>query len=440
MENKTTEKAMFGYTPQEYKKFSSHAWRCLLIFSLMYCCFYCIRMNLSNVSPVLIEQLGWTKEDVGILTSVFFWTYGVGQLINGRLSELFGSKQFLTFAVFASIAVNFVFSFQTSLILMAVIWGVNGYVQSMAWPSGISLLAKWWPGDRRGFATGFAFGFSGFGQVIATLAVIMGLNLFPDMGWKSAFIVPAIFPLVMILLLIVFVKSSPAGIGLAEYREENAAKAENEKQLQQLVAEKGKLYPYKHLLTNKKFLVWVLVAFFQGLIRYGLVTWIPLYYVETFGIDVTDGLLQSLALPVGMGVGALVVPTLTDRYCPNNRLTAAVVAGFVAAACIVCFAFLDPRVGVQIIAIGILLFIAGFAIYAVTGCVWAFATDIGGRLFSGTCTGVLDFSQYMGASLQAVLYGFLAERIGWNMVMVSVAAFCVVVAFIGIVNTKKRTA
>ena len=426
----------FGYSPEEYKRFTLHAYNFLFMFSVLYCCIYCIRTNLSNVGPVLIESLGWTKADLGILTSVFFWTYGCGQLINGRLCEIIGARKFLYFSIIGSIAANFIFSTQTSLLIMAIIWGLNGYIQSMAWPSGMSLLAKWWPGDKRGFATGFAFGFTGFGQVATTLSVVLGLSYFSSLGWKSAFIIPATFPLIMLIIFTIFVKASPENIGLKEYVEDNPEKAKAEQELTALIKSHGKLYPWLHMLSNKKFVVWLFVAFLQGLIRYGLVTWIPLYYVENFGVDVTSGLLQSLALPVGMGIGSLIVPWLTDRYCPNNRIAAAAVSGFVATVCIIGFAFLNPTNAGHLVLITLCLFIGGFAIYAVTGCVWAFATDAGGRLFSGTCIGMMDFCQYLGAGIQAVLYGFLIDAIGWNMIFMSVAGFCAIVGTIGIINSR----
>lgn len=425
----------YGYTSKEYKKFVHYATRYLVFFSLLYACMYCTRTNLSNVGAVLIEDLDWTKAELGILSSIMFWSYGIGQLVNGRLCEIIGPRKFLFISTVISIACNFVFSFQTSLIIMGIVWGLNGYVQAMAWPAGMTMLSKWWPGDRRGFATGFALACSGFGQVLTTLSVVLSINVFPGLGWRASFIIPALFPAVGLILFMFLVKPYPKQCGLVEYVEENEEKAKKEAELKEIIAKKGKLYPYIYMLKNKEFLVWVFVACLQGLTRYGLVSWIPLYYVEQFNVDVTAGLLQSLALPVGMGIGTLVVPWLTDKYCPNNRLFAAIVSGIIAAASIFGFSLLDPRITWQLWVIEILLFIAGFFIYAVTGSVWAYSTDMGGRVFSGTSAGILNFSQYVGAGIQSMVYGFLLDSIGWSMVFVSVAAFCLLVALIGLVSS-----
>ena len=66
--------------------------------------------------------------------------------------------------------------------------------------------------------------------------------------------------------------------------------------MKRLIAEKGFFYPYRHVLADRTFLLWLLICFLIGMIRYGLTIWIPLYFVERFDIDITKGLLQSLAL------------------------------------------------------------------------------------------------------------------------------------------------
>ena len=429
----------FGYTDSDYRKFKSHAWRYLILFSVLYCFIYCTRLNLSNAGAVMMKELGWTKADFGILTGSLFWAYGFGQLVNGRLSEIFGPAKFVVSSVILSVLANVLLPFQTSIVLMAIIWGLNGFFQSMAWTPGVAILTKWWPGSTRGFATGFAHAFSGFGQVAAILVVALAFKVLPGQGWRSAFLVPAAFPFVMLIIYLLFCKTSPRQIGLEEYVEDDPKRAVIEKEMKKLVATRGKFYPYKYVLSNGQFLIWVAIAFITGLARYGLVTWIPLYFIDKFQIDVTAGLLGSMSLPVGMGVGTLVVPWLTDKWCPNDRLPAVISSAIIGALSIGGFLFCDPAVGWQMAFVQLLLFIAGFCIYAINGTAWAYATDIGGRVFSGTSSGVLNFSAYMGAAAQSFVYGFLLNTIGWLSVFTSLAIFCAVIALFGVCGSTGRS-
>lgn len=424
----------YGYNPAEYKKFKFNAWRYLLLFSFLYCAHYCSRLNLSNAQV----KMPFTESEIGIITGVLFWTYGIGHLINGRLGEIVGVRKFIILSVVLSAAANIVMGFQDSIVVMAIIWGINGFCQSMAWSPGISSLTAWWPSNKRGFATGFANAFSGFGEVAAKLMVVLGFALFPTLQWRSAFFVPVALPLLILIIYIIFAKAGPTSIGLKDYEEEDKEKAEKETEMAAIVKEKGALYPYIHLVKNKLFLVWVFVVFASGLARYGLATWIPKYLTK-MGMESTSSILTSIVLPIGMGIGTLVVPALTDKFCPNNRLLAGVVSGLGATACIGGFMFLEP-VGIQLVVMMILLFLAGFFIYAINGVVWTFATDVGGRVFASTAAGVLDFAAYMGAAIQAVLFGFILGDGNWNVLFISVAAFCFLIAIVSFVASRKKKA
>ena len=60
---------------------------------------------------------------------------------------------------------------------------------------------------------------------------------------------------------------------------------------------------------------------------------------------ITSSLVGLLSMPVGMGIGTLVVPCPTDKCCPGNRLPAVVASSIVGAALIGAFLLLDPRIG-----------------------------------------------------------------------------------------------
>lgn len=426
MENKK-----YGYTSYEYKKFRMNSWIYLILFSLLYCTHYCTRLNTSNI-PFFPES------QLGLMNSALYACYGLGHLVNGRWGEIAGVRKFIMLSVLLSIVTNIIMGFQSSLVIMVILLGFNGFFQSMAWSPGISSLTAWWPSDKRGFATGFANAFSGFGEVAAKIMVALGLVLFPTLGWRSAFFVPAALPLLMLIVYAVFAKAGPKSVGLKDYEEDDTDKAQKENEMAAIVKEKGKLYPYKHLLKNKSFIVWVFVVFASGLARYGLANWIPKYLISE-GMEATSSILTSTVLPIGMGIGTFIIPTLTDKFCPNNRLLASVVSGFASAICIVGFMLLKPE-GFQLVIMMVLLFFAGFFIYAINGVVWTFAADVGGRVFSSTAAGILDCAAYMGATIQAVLFGFILGNGHYNVLFISVAAFCFAIAIVSLISSRKKKA
>jgi sugar phosphate permease len=421
-------KNMFGYSEPDYKKFMKGSTTTLLIFSVLYCFLYTGRLNISQALPEMEAQMGWNELQLGILSSILFWTYGLGHLINGRLGEIFGVKRFIVVGAVLSAIVNIILGLQDSLVAIAILWGVNGYFQSMLWSPGMALLAKWWPGSRRGFATGFANAFSSVGTAAAWAMVLIAFALLPSLGWRAAFIVPVISIFVMAAIFFFVVKESPKKIGLEEFKEEEA-RSDHEGELARIVAEKGKMYPYVYLFKQWRFDCWCIIIACSNLARYGLLTFIPLYFSDVLDLDVKSGMVGTLVLPLGMALGTFIVPWLSDKYWSNNRLPAVLICALVSAGTVF---ILTNSTNLAVIVT--VLFIAGFFIYAINGLTWAYATDIGGRIFGGTAAGILDWAAYMGAAVQAIVFGAVLESTGnWNVVFICIAATGLAIAVLAIV-------
>ncbi|WZL73921.1 MFS transporter [Clostridiaceae bacterium 35-E11] len=425
-----------GYTEQEAKKFKKYAWMALLGFSILYAFLYNGRLNMGLALPMMMEEMGWTKSQAGLLSSVLFWTYGLGHLVNGRLGEIFGPKKIILVGLLLSAGANLVISFQSSIAAIALLWGLNGYFQSMLWSPGVSLITKWWPSNQRGFATGFANGFSGIAQIIVWFSVLASVSAFPSLGWRAAFRIPLISMVAMGAVYWVMVKASPGEVGLKEYEEEDEGTQEQEAELEKIVQEKGKLYPFIHLFRQWRFVIWCFIIAISSIARYGLLTWIPTYYVQVLNMNVKSGIFSSVVLPVGMALGTFIVPWASDKFGKNGRLPAVIICAIISSVSV----FLFPSFKTMGAA-SVGLFIAGFFVYAVNGVVWAYSTDVGGRVFAGTAAGVLDWAAYMGAALQAIIYGRILDKTGnWNIVFTSIAVICVLMMILALIaNIKPKT-
>ncbi|MBQ1943188.1 MAG: MFS transporter, partial [Clostridia bacterium] len=209
----------FGYSKQDYKKFKLWGWLMLLSFGLTYLFFYNGRQNINLVMTQMAEEFNSKTAAIGVVSSALFWCYAFGQLVNGRLGAFFGYKRFMMFGVAASAIVNVVISFQHSIPVIAVLWGLNGFFQSMVWANGLGVLNKWWPKAKRGFASGFATAFSGSAQVVTYLTILLCLSLNPEWGWRAAFRYPMIPMVLMLVAFFFFFKEKPEDVGLAPFVE-----------------------------------------------------------------------------------------------------------------------------------------------------------------------------------------------------------------------------
>ncbi|MBR1990403.1 MAG: MFS transporter, partial [Firmicutes bacterium] len=340
---KSKDKQQFGYTDSQYRLFRRNAWIVLLAFSILYCFLYCGRQNLSYAMPAMMEEEGWTALQLGVLSSVQFWTYAFGHLVNGRLGEIVGLNKLIIIGMVLSALMNILIGFQSSLIVIAVIWGVNGYVQSMLWSPGMALIANWWPGKQRGFAIGFANAFSGLGSVATAFAVAVSMALFSELGWRAAFIGSGAVMLVVVIAYPFFAKEKPSKIGLPEYVDSHEKRESNDNEMKEIVRERGKLYPYIYLLKQWKFDLWLIIIACSSIARYGLLTWIPTYYVDVFGVDIEAGIIGSVVCPLGMAAGALIIPWLSDKVWAQNRLPWVIISS--AASALAVFGFMGAEPG-----------------------------------------------------------------------------------------------
>lgn len=179
----------YGYNEKDYAKFKKHGWLMLISFGLTYLFFYNGRQNINLVMTQMAAGLGSTTAALDVVSSALFWCYAFGQLINGRLGALFGYKRFMMIGIIASAIINVVISFQSSITVIAILWGMNVFFQSTVWANGLGVLNKWWPKEKRGFASGLTTAFSGMAQVVTYLTILLCMDWNPNWGWR----VPCLF-------------------------------------------------------------------------------------------------------------------------------------------------------------------------------------------------------------------------------------------------------
>lgn len=334
--------------------------------------------------------------------------------------------------VVSSSVLNVAISFQTNLWVIAILWGLNGFCQAMVWSNGVGVLNKWWPKENRGFASGLATAFSGVAQVVTYLTINLCLYLNPEWGWRAGFRFP-IVPMVLILVaFVVLFKEKPEDVGLIPFVEKDAELQEKELKMEEELKAKGYIYPYKLLFSEPKVLVFCLISAIAGVGRYGLLTWIPTYFTEQYNLSVKDGIFSSILLPVGQACAMFVFPFITDKIFKGKREPMLALAAVIAFLGLITFPFIKTQAPATI-----MLFIVG-VFSMVTGVIWAVAGDMGGRIFSSTIVGVLDWAVYMGAAIQATIFGFVQQKFGWSAIFVTIGILYIVLLLLTLTARKMK--
>ena len=85
-------------------------------------------------SPLDLHMSGQTVFSLvwlGLLGTCLFVMYSLGQFVNGQLGDKFGARKLVFVGMIGSALLNIIFSFSTAFGFMMVVWGLNGYFQSM---------------------------------------------------------------------------------------------------------------------------------------------------------------------------------------------------------------------------------------------------------------------------------------------------------------------
>ena len=419
-------KAAIGKT-----SFRRAQWRMLLATMFCYLFFYTGRQTAGFAIPGIHEELEISLTTLGWMSATLFWCYAVGQFINGNLGDRLGARVMMTSGAVISCALNWVLSFGQGVLTLFVPWGANGFAQSMAWAPGSRLISNWWGRHERGKAFGFYVFAAGMSSVLAFTTSLIVLDVL-QLGWRWIFRLPVLLMLIGGTTYFFIARNRPEDLGFQVHPESLEPEVSPaEKDAPGTEQEETSRERYTAVFRNWRFMVASLAIGFQNTARYGLLIWVPVYFLgkDWKGADATKWI--SIALPVGMALGAMVSGWISDALFKSKRSPVIIICMFMAAA----FSFLMYIVPRESWVLGIIsLFFAGFFVYGAQSSFWALSPDLLGRKRTGTGIGVMNFFAYVLAGLGEPLIGYVIETndYEYGLVFPLVGTACLIAAVLGL--------
>jgi OPA family glycerol-3-phosphate transporter-like MFS transporter len=368
--------------------------------AVMFCYlfYYTGRQTFGFAIPGIEQELHLDKETLGWISAVMLWAYAVGQMINGNLGDKFGGRRMMFLGAVSSFVLNWMTSLGTGFRSLAVAWGANGLAQSMGWAPGSRLVSNWFGAHERGRAFGLYVLAAGLSSVLSFITSLVVLDVL-HLSWRWIFRLPVALMLLGGLVVWLVARERPSAVGFADLNDGEVEQKEKP------VAEETVWQRYGAALRNPRLLLAGFAIGFQNTVRYGLLIWVPVYFLgENFKAQPL-GKWISVALPVGMALGALTNGWISDRFCNSRRSGVIATFMFLAALAAMGMYLLPPG---HILGLPV-LFLAGFFAYGPQSAFWALAPDLLGRARAGTAVGVMNCFAYAMAGLGEPLIGRLAE-------------------------------
>ena len=411
------EAVRYADLPRAYHVFK---WRVLLAFAFFYLFAYLGRFSLYPLAPLVKEGLGLNNVEIAVIWAMLFWGFALGDVCHGRLAEAFGLRLWVLVGAILTAVFNWVTSYATSPLTMAIPLGMAGFVNAACWAPAMSMISQWWPRRRRGVALGIV-GTAAGGAMLLMWALAGWVGA--EWGWRPAFrYLPLIFAAVGIAFYFV-VRDRPADIGLPEYIEEDEVSAAPEAVDPERLRGLG---PYWWLLTNSRFLLACHVKGLENVVRYGLTTWVAIYYSEVGGLSIQSTVFVTVLLPVGYLIAPPLSGFISDRFLRSQRRPFVICSCIASAIIIAIIALVPPSNEI----LGAVLLLSGGVAMGMSP-MSTVSVDMGGRRMAGTASGVLDAHGYLYAGAQALVFGAVLDMTGspWPIVFLAMAATRVISTF-----------
>ncbi len=387
-------------------------WRWRIFFGMYvgYAIFYLTRKSFTFVMPAMVENLGFTKAQLGFLGSILYVTYGASKFFSGILADRSNSRYFMGFGLILTGVFNIFFGFSHSLLMFTLLWGLNGFFQGWGWPPCARLLMHWYSQSERGrwwaaCSTSHNVG----GALIPVLATQIAFLY----GWRQAMIIPGIIAIIGGLFLIYCLRDTPQSLGLPRVEE-----YKNEEIVDNYINEKGeeRELTTKEILLNyvlKNRFIWMLAIayFFVYVIRTAVNDWGQFFLIESKDIPLRAAGQAIFWFEFGGFFGSLIAGWASDKIFNGKRAPVNVLCCFfvVLAMLILWFA---PQQSVFVCSIA--MFLIGFMIFGPQMLIGIAAAELSHKKAAATANGFAGWFAYAGAAVGAFSGGTITQVFGWE--------------------------
>ena len=384
-----------------------------------YALYYVCRMAMSVVKQPLIDGGIFTAAQLGIIGSAFYFVYAFGKFANGFIADYCNVRRFMATGLLISTVVNLLMGvlglvhgwmgFPTMLlfVVFAVIWGVNGYCQSMGAPPGVISLSRWFPLDRRGtyYSILSATPYLGKALSVFALGLIVGW-----IGWEYGFIFSAVAGVIGSAMILLMVSDTPESKGLPSVQKLTGETPQKTDSMSTKELHKG-------VVRHPGIWIIAVSSAFVYITQHAVSEWGVLFLQKGKGFSLA-GATQIIAFSEAFGIaGTVLAGWLSDKVFRGNRFVPVLISGLLCLLSLGAFLFTAGGYSLNIIYVSVFSLAIGVVYCTVAGLM---VLDIVPRKATGAALGVVGLASYAAAGVQNIVSGVMIGENDFNFAPVSV--------------------
>lgn len=377
--------------------------------TLGYSLYYVCRTSLNVMKKPILDSGSLDASQLGIIGSALLFAYAVGKFVNGFIADYCNIKRFMATGLVVSASANALMGvlglaqsvIPTAVVFVAfaVMWGLNGWAQSMGAPPAIISLSRWYPLKERGTYYGFFSASHNLGEFFSFLFVG---SIVTFAGWQAGFFGSAAAGAIGVIVILCWLHDTPESKGLPPIEvltgEESPGQSHDH----------GSTSDLQRSVIRNPF-VWVLAlsSAFMYVSRYAVNGWGVLFLQEVKGYSLALAT-QVISVNALLGiVGTVFSGWLSDTLFHGRRNVLAFGFGVLNTVALCLFLYSGDGILVNMLSMVLFGMAIGVLICFLGGLM---AIDIVPREATGAALGIVGMASYIGAGLQDIVSGWLINE------------------------------
>lgn len=419
---------------------SVYKWRqtgVLLSICIGYIGYYVIRLIFTTEQNDIMKQYGFTTAEVGMVLSCFGIGYGISKLFMGALSDKSNPNRYLATGLILSALLNFGLGATKNLYVMMILMLVMSVAQGMGAAACQRIVQLWWGKKHRGAIYSIWSSAHNAGAFVCVAVVQLATFMFAG-SIPAVFYTASVVSLIIAAFVLLAGSDRPTTVGLpsiSEYTGDEVITEDGKKTSSELTKLTLPQIFVKYILTNKVVWAITLTSMSLYLVRYGIMSWIPSYLVQSKGFSPAFakwlvGIFELASVP-----GVIIMGAISDAL-KGRRALVCIACVVLLILCLTVYFFSSNHAFIVTV-----LFIMGTLIYAPLTLVGLMVNEAVPKFAVGSSTGFMGFFQYIfGETLATALIGILVSKFGWvasNSVLYTASALALVLLIYILINENR---
>ncbi|MCQ9122223.1 regulatory protein UhpC [Rodentibacter pneumotropicus] len=391
-------------------------WRVHLMIAMYigYAGFYLTRKSFNFAVPEMITALGIEKNDIGLMATLFYITYGLSKFFSGIFSDKSNPRHFMAIGLIVTGILNIFFGLSNSVLFFTALWVANAWFQGWGWPACSKLLTSWYSRNERGhWWSVWNTAHNAGGALIPLLIGYVTLHY----SWRHGFAIAGGSAIFIGFFLLWRLRNTPESMGLP-----SVGHWRND----ELELKQESLAPnlsWREILRRYVFLnkyIWLLALSYTlvYVVRTAINDWGNIYLTEKYHYDLVSANSALALFEVGGFLGSLVAGWGSDRLFSSNRGPMALIFAIGIFFSITALWLLPKE---NYILQTALFFVVGFFVFGPQLLIGMAAAECSHKKTPGTATGFVGLFAYLGAALAGYPLALIVQQFHWTGFFIVVA-------------------